>query len=120
MTGDNRVIDILIDEMKSLKDMVAANHTSSETSRRKLHDDQNEFRIAIMQIDHKVEAGNRETTQIKERLENAEKVTSEMKMWRERLTGMKMVLVGQWVFVAFVIGGALTLGWRWIQAKLGL
>lgn len=120
MTSDNRVIDIIIDEIKSLKDMVAANHASSESSRSRLHTEQSELRIALVTIDHKVETGNRETSQIKERLEKAEKFATEINTWRERFIGMEMVLVVQWVFAAFMVTGAVALGWRWVQAKLGL
>jgi CII-binding regulator of phage lambda lysogenization HflD len=118
--SSDKDIGILIGEMKSLKEMVAASHASSEISRRGLHEEQKELRMALLTIEHKVESGNKETTQIKERLENAEKVATEIKAWRERLTGMKMVLAVQWVFVIFVVGGAATIGWRWLSAKIGL
>lgn len=119
-SSSDKDIGILIGEMKSLTAMVAANHASSEISRRRLHEEQNELRIALVTIDHKVETGNKETINIKERLENAEKVTGEMKAWRERLVGMKMLVIAQWVVVGFFVSGMLTLGWKWVQAKLGL
>jgi CII-binding regulator of phage lambda lysogenization HflD len=113
-------IGILIGEMKSLKETIAANHASSETSRRGLHEETKELRMALLTIEHKVESGNKETTEIKDRLEKAEKVATEINTWRERLTGMKMVIAAQWIFVAFVVAGALTVGWRWVAAKFGL
>ena len=119
-TTSDQVIEMLINRIESLGAKIDANHQSSEGSRRRLHEEQNQLRIALVQLDHKVDTGNRETTAIKDRLEKAEQVASEINTWRERITGMKMVLVGQWIFVAFVVGGALTIGWRWVQAKLGL
>lgn len=120
MNSSEKDIGILIGEMTALKNMVAANHVSSEASRRLLHQEQNEMRIALVQLDNKVETGNRETTQIKDRLESAEKVASEINTWRERLTGMKMLALAQWAFLAITLGGALTLGWKWIATKLGI
>jgi hypothetical protein len=43
-----------------------------------------------------------------------------MTAWRERLTGMKMIIAAQWVLVSLVVAGALALGWKWVAAKFGI
>jgi hypothetical protein len=73
-TSFDKDIGKLIGQVEALKEMVSANFVSSEASRRLLHVEQNEPRLALRDVEHKVDDGNRETTQIKERLENAEKV----------------------------------------------
>lgn len=60
--------------------------------------------------------GQREIADLKKQMEAAAPVISEINRWRERFTGMLM-LIGA---LSAAFGGGVVILWKWVAAKLGL
>jgi predicted nucleic acid-binding Zn-ribbon protein len=59
---------------------------------------------------------NSEIRHVKERLDKADPVLSEMNKWRERFNGMVAMLL----FQGAILGGAVALFWKWVAVKFGI
>ncbi|MDW9762137.1 hypothetical protein GOB02_21610 [Sinorhizobium meliloti] len=83
-------------------------------------DDSKEHRDRISSdLEHmRMEAAEsrREVTALKQKMDNAEEVISELNRWKERFIGMRM-LTGVLLMAA---GGGIALVWKWAAAKLGM
>lgn len=93
----------------SLEKAVEVQTEKSEEGRRKIYKDLETIRAEQAQV-------NSEIRHVKDRLDKADPVLSELNRWKERFNGMVMMLL----FLGTVLGGAITIFWKWISQKLGV
>ncbi len=104
---------LLLGEFKkaiaSLEKAVESQTEKSEQGRAKIYRDLETIRAEQSEV-------NGEIRHLKERLDKADPVLSEMNKWRERFNGMVAMLL----FQGAILGGAVALFWKWLAVKLGI
>jgi hypothetical protein len=109
MTDSDRAIGRLEGKFDLLLAKVEEGQRESKDGRRKIYEELEAIRADAATTRVQV-AG------VKDRIDKAEPVLTEIGKWRERFNGMIM-LIGA---VSALFGGAVALSWKWIATKLGL
>lgn len=93
----------------SLERAVETQTQKSEEGRGKIYKDLEAIRAEQAEV-------NSEIRHVKERLDKADPVLSELNRWKERFNGMVITLL----FIGTMLGGSLAIFWKWVSQKLGI
>lgn len=104
-----RAIGRLEGKLDSLMNAIEEQKTESSAGRGRIYRELEAIRIEQAESKRKV-------TRLDEQMASAAPEIADIKRWKERFIGMRMLIV----FISASAGGAIVAGWKWIMVKLGM
>lgn len=108
-TNTERAIGVLEGKLDALIKAVEAGAEDSKLYRARIYSELEKVREAAADSQRKID-------DLQKQMETAAPVISEINRWRERFTGMLM-LIGA---LSAAFGGGVVILWKWVAAKMGL